>query len=152
MLEEKLNSNEEKTNPEDEINKITSFDKITTKNSKEENNSKIIINNKTTAIQDKISEKIGSIKSYFKRERLGLIYSILAQFLWTLNNIILKFITRRYKTTFTNKSYLISRGIAIITLSFICGQYFDGKIYKLTEFEPQIRKCLLIRANLSFFE
>ena len=163
MLVEKLNSNAQNNNLENEPNLVTTFDKITTKNNKdknnfniltnnkEEDNSKILTTNKTTAIQDKISEKIGSIKSYFKRERLGLTYCILAQFLWTLNNIILKFITRRYKTTFTNKSYLISRGIAIITLSFICGKYFDGKIYKLSEFEPQIRKCLLIRANLSFF-
>lgn len=150
MLKEKLNSNEQ-NNSEKEYPIITTFDKITLKNNKEENNSKILLNNQTTTIQDKISEKIGSIKSYFKKERLGLIYCISAQFFWTLNNVILKFITRHYNTKFTNKSYLFSRGIAIITLAFICGKYFDGKIYKLSDFEPQIKKCLLIRANLSFF-
>ena len=123
---------------------ITTFDKITIKNNREENNSKILLNNNSTAIQDKISEKIGSIKSYFKKERLGLTYCISAQFFWTLNNVILKSITSHYRTEFTNKSYLISRGIAIIILSVICGKHFDGKIYKLSDFEPQMRKCLLI--------
>ena len=151
MLGEKLNSNNQKNNSESKQPIITTFDKITSSNNKEENNSKFLMNNNKTAIQDKISEKIGSIKSFFKRERLGLIYCISAQFFWTLNNIILKFITRHYKTKFTNKSYLFSRGIAIIILSIICGKYFDGKIYKLSEFEPQMKKCLLIRANLSFF-
>ena len=148
MLEEKLNSNQ----PNDEPQLITNFDKITiTPKNKTENKDKNsqIINNDT--FQDKISEKIGSIKSFFRKERLGLIYCISAQFLWTLNNVILKFITKHYNTKFTNKSYLFSRGIAIILIAYICGNHFDGKIYKLSDFEPQIRKCLLIRANLSFF-
>ena len=148
MLEEKLNSNQ----PNDEPQLITNFDKITiTPKNKTENkdkNSQIINND---AFQDKISEKIGSIKSFFRKERLGLIYCISAQFFWTLNNVILKFITKHYNTKFTNKSYLFSRGIAIILIAYICGNHFDGKIYKLSDFEPQIRKCLLIRANLSFF-
>lgn len=148
MLEEKLNSNQ----PNDEPQLITNFDKITiTPKNKTENKDKNsqIINNDT--FQDKISEKIGSIKSFFRKERLGLIYCISAQFFWTLNNVILKFITKHYNTKFTNKSYLFSRGIAIILIAYICGNHFDGKIYKLSDFEPQIRKCLLIRANLSFF-
>ena len=148
MLEQKLNSNQ----PDDEPQLITNFDKITIKpKNQNENKDKNlqIINNDT--FQDKISEKIGSIKSFFKKERLGLVYCVLAQFLWSLNNIILKFITKHYNTKFTNKSYLFSRGIAIILIAYICGNHFDGKIYKLSDFEPQIRKCLLIRANLSFF-
>ena len=151
MLEEKLDSN---GNEEPQL--ITTFDKITKidkeKEKKEEN---LITNNKNDNIQqsfqDKISEKIGSIKSFIKKERLGLIYCIFAQFLWTLNNVILKFITKHYNTKFTNKSYLLSRGIAIIAICFVLGEKYDGKIYKLSEFEPQIRKCLLIRANMSFF-
>lgn len=153
MLEEKLNSNE---NEEPKL--ISTFDKITKIDKEKENiNSQLILsinnnyNNNVTSIQDKISEKIGSIKSFFKKERLGLIYCISAQFFWTLNNVILKFITKHYKTKFTNKSYLLSRGIAIVLIAYICGEKFDGKIYKLSDFEPQIRKCLLIRANLSFF-
>ena len=66
MLEEKLNSNEPKTKSENEQPIITTFDKITTKINKEENNLQILSNNKTTVIQDKISEKLGSIRSYFK--------------------------------------------------------------------------------------
>ena len=154
MLEEKLDSNDHQINSTNESPQlIYPFDKITTKNNnqKEEQNIKTIINNNEKSLQDKISEKLGSIKSFFKKERLGLIYCVSAQFFWTLNNVILKFITRHYNTKFTNKSYLFSRGIAIILISYFCGNHFDGKIYKLTDFEPQIRKCLLIRANLSFF-
>ena len=147
MLKEKLNP-ENNSKP-----KLINFDKIIKKDNdeKEENEPKNILNNNTKSIQDKISEKIGSIKSFLKKERIGTIYCIIAQFFWTLNNVILKFITRNYKNKFTNRSYLISRGIAIIILSYICGMHFDKKIYKLTDFEPQMRKCLLIRANLSFF-
>ena len=143
---------EEKLNPENnEI--ITNFDKIVKKNNgeKEENAPINISNNNTKTISDHISEKLGSIKSFLKKERIGTIYCIIAQFIWTLNNVILKLITRNYKSKFTNRSYLISRGIAIIILSYLCGKHFDKKIYKLTDFEPQMRKCLLIRANLSFF-
>ena len=148
MLDEKLNS-ENNTSPI-----ITNFDKIAKKSNQEkyddqEQNNEI--NNNNNIIQDKISERIGSVMSFFKRERLGLIYCILAQFLWTLNNVILKLITKLYKTTFTNKSYLFSRGVGIILIAFFCGKHFDKKIYKLSDFEPDIRKCLLIRANLSFF-
>ena len=145
MLDEKLNSEN------NEI--ITNFDKIVKKNNgeKEENAPINISNNNTKTISDHISEKLGSIKSFLKKERIGTIYCIIAQFIWTLNNVILKLITRNYKSKFTNRSYLISRGIAIIILSYLCGKHFDKKIYKLTDFEPQMRKCLLIRANLSFF-
>ena len=156
MLEEKLNEKEyeEKNNSIKSPKIISSFDQTTEKETKK-NDLQIIIplnkKNNEISFQDKISEKIGSIKSIFRRERLGLVYCISAQFFWTLNNVILKFITRNYKTTFTNKSYLVSRGLAIILIAYICGNHFDGKIYKLSDFDPQIKKCLLIRANLSFF-
>lgn len=150
-----MNKNEEGTNISNSPLLISSFDKITQRNKEKGVNNPEIINpknnNNEQSLQDKISEKMGSIKSYFKRERLGLIYCISGQFFWSLNNIILKFITRHYQNTFTNKSYLFSRGIVIILIAYICGNHFDGKIYKLSEFEPNIRKCLLIRANLSFF-
>ena len=153
MLEEKLNSNTLNKNNTNDSQLVTSFDKVTFKNNKESEDKNIQLENNNNEIifQDKISEKIGSIKSFFRKERLGLVYCILSQFLWALNNIILKFITNHYKTTFTNKSYLFSRGLAIVMISYICGNHFDGKIYKLSDFEPQIKKCLLIRANLSFF-
>jgi drug/metabolite transporter (DMT)-like permease len=151
MLEEKLFSKDYNNLPQ----LISNFDSITSKkNEKEINNSNLLINNNNedaTSFKDKISEKIGSIKSYFKRERLGLFYCILAQFLGTSNNVILKFITKKYSTKFTNKSYLLSRGIAIVIIAYICGKHFDKKIYKLSDFEPNIKKCLLIRSNLSFF-
>ena len=110
MFEEKLNEKEyEKKNNSIKSPKIlSSFDQTTEKEIKK-NDSQIIIplnkKNNEISFQDKISEKIGSIKSIFRRERLGLVYCISAQFFWTLNNVILKFITRNYKTTFTNKSY-----------------------------------------------
>ena len=160
MLEEKLNQieKEPKNNSNENFPQLTTFDKITIKEKekeKEEINLQIITQeskkDNEISLKDKISEKLSSIKSVFKRERLGLVYCILAQFLWTLNNVILKFITKHYKSTFTNKSYLISRGFFIIIISYFGGKHFDGKIYKLSEFDPKIRKCLLARANLSFF-
>ena len=166
MLEEKLESKDEDENKSKACHpllhnheSVIPFDgiiKIENEKDEENNedkNEEILAkkNSYEMTFQDKISEKIGSIKSIFRRERLGLVYCILAQFLWTLNNVILKFITKRYKSTFTNKSYLFSRGISIMLIAYICGKNVDGKIYKLSDFEPEIRKCLLIRANLSFF-
>ncbi len=55
--------------------------------------------------QDKISEKIRSVKSFFKRERLGFIYCLLAQFLWTSNSVYVKFITQYYNERFKNKNF-----------------------------------------------
>ena len=103
------------------------------------------------SFSDKISEKLSSIKSVFKRERLGFFYCVLAQFIWTSNDVYLKFITQYYHEKFKNKTYLFSRGIFIAIISYFLGKHFDGKIYTLSELSPQIKKCVLTRANLSFF-
>ena len=46
------------------------------------------------SFSDKVSERLSSIKSVFKRERLGFFYCVLAQFIWTSNSVYLKFITQ----------------------------------------------------------
>ena len=152
MLDEKLTSGstENKSNLVQEKIKSPLNEDIETNSNNEENEN---INNAENfqTIEDKISEKIGSIKSFFRRERLGFVYCVIAQFIWTTNSVYLKFLTQYYKSTFKNKTFLFPRGLAIIIISFFLGNRFDGKIYKLSELSPQIRKCLLTRANVSFF-
>ena len=111
------------------------------------NNNNEVEKNQIYTIEDKISEKLGSIKSFFRRERMGFV----AQFIWTTNSVYLKFLTQYYKERFKNKTFLFPRGLAIIVISYFLGNHYDGKIYKLSEFTPQIKKCLLTRANVSFF-
>ena len=100
---------------------------------------------------EKIEERLSVIKKTNKNERIGFTYCLCAQFLWTLNSVYLKFLTMHYHTTFKNKTFLFARGFATMIICFILGNYFDGKIYKITEFNSQIKKCILIRANVSFF-
>ena len=92
-----------------------------------------------------------SEKKIYKNEILGVIYSLLTQFIWTLNSVCLKYLTQNYRTLFKNKTFIFARGLATIIISFILGKIYDGKIYKLSEFTPQIQKCILTRANVSFF-
>ena len=103
------------------------------------------------SFSDKISERLSSIKSVFKRERLGFFYCVLAQFIWTSNSVYLKFITQYYHERFKNKTFIFPRGLCIIIISYFLGKHFDGKIFTLSELSPQIKKCVLIRANVSFF-
>ena len=103
------------------------------------------------SFSDKVSERLSEIKSVFKRERLGFFYCVLAQFIWTSNSVYLKFITQYYHERFKNKTFLFPRGLCIIIISYFLGKHFDGKIYALSELSPQIKKCVLIRANVSFF-
>ena len=155
MLDKNLNSDESKINQKQdeqiETPLMLNFDIITKKGKNEDKELKNIEDNNEISFQDKISEKIGSVKSFFKRERLGFIYCLLAQFLWTSNSVYVKFITQYYKPIFKNKTFLFPRGLLIIIISYFLGKHFDGKIYKLSEFSPQIKKCLLTRANVSFF-
>lgn len=116
-------------------------------------------NNKEEAYKDKILEEkieerkssISSLKNSLRNERLGFFYCLSAQFLWTLNSIYLKYLTLHYHSTFKNKTFLFARGIATMIIGFFLGSYYDGKIYKITEFNQEIKKCILIRANVSFF-
>ena len=123
-------------------------------NKNNNNNEKIDLYDDKEALDrsfsDKISERLSSIKTVFRRERLGFFYCVLAQFIWTSNSVYLKFITQYYHERFKNKTFLFPRGLCIIILSYFLGKYFDGKIYTLSELSPQIKKCVLIRANVSF--
>ena len=86
-----------------------------------------------------------------KNEALGIIYSLLTEFIWTLNSVSLKYITKNYRSIFKNKSFIFASRLSTLIISFILGKLKDGKIYSLSEFTPQIKRCILIRANLSFF-
>ncbi len=146
MLKEKLNPDDE----QDE-NKPTLISSLSSelykKTNEEENNNK----NQIISIEDKKSETNWSIKSFSKRERMGFLYCLIAQFVWTTNSVYVKFITQHFRSRFKNKTFLFPRGLAIIIISYFLGKHYDGKIYKLSEFTPQIQKCLLTRANVSFF-
>ena len=97
-----------------------------------------------------MKEKKHEIKPY-QNEKLGIIYCLLTQFIWTLNSVCLKYITKNYHSTFKNKTFIFARGLATIIISFFLGKFYDGKIYSLSEFTPQIKRCVLLRANISFF-
>ena len=100
---------------------------------------------------DKISEKLSSLGTVLRREKTGMLYCLIAQFLWTLNSIYLKFLTQHYKERFKNKTFLFSRGLMVVIISFFLGIYQEGKIYKITELPKNIMKALLIRMNFNFF-
>ena len=151
MLEEKLNSDKNQNDLKEPILIPSLNEEIKNENSESGKNIKNVEKNKNMAIDDKISERIGSVKSFFRRERLGFVYCVIAQFIWTTNSCYVKFLTQYYKDKFKNKTFLFPRGLAIIIISYFLGNHFDGKIYKLSEFTSQIRNCLLIRANVSFF-
>ena len=113
------------------------------------NNKEELINN--NPIDEKYEERVSSISNFNKNERLGFAYCLCAQFLWTLNSVYLKYLTLRYHTTFKNKTFLFARGFATMIICITLGKYYDGKIFKMSEFNQQIKKCILIRANVSFF-
>lgn len=144
--EEPLNIHDENKTP-----LMLNFDIKTKNNNNQDKELKDIQNNNEMNLQDKISEKIGSVKSYIKKERQGFFYCVLSQFVWTSNSVYVKFITQHFKSRFKNKTFLFPRGLLIIIISYFLGNHFDGKILKLSEVSPQIKKCILIRANVSFF-
>lgn len=77
MLDKNLNSDESKINQKQdeqiETPLMLNFDIITKKGKNEDKELKNIEDNNEISFQDKISEKFGSVKSFFKRERLGFI-------------------------------------------------------------------------------
>ena len=84
-------------------------------------------------------------------EFMGIILSLITQFIWTINSICLKFFLNRYEYIFQNKTYLFPRGLSTILISLILGKIKDGKIYSIYDFNPTLFKCILAKANLSFF-
>ena len=107
-------------------------------------------------MKDKKEEDLDSKKNKEKKnlnnknEKLGIIYSLMTEFIWTLNSVCLKYITKNYRSNFKNKTFMFARGLAIIIISFILGKKYDGKIYKISEFDSQIKKCIFIRSNFNF--
>ena len=107
--------------------------------------------NKENSLSDRFSEKFSSIGRVLKREKTGMLYVLAAHFLWTTNSIYLKFLTQHFKDRFKNKTFLFSRGLMTVIISYFLGIYQEGKIYKLTEFKSNILYALLIRMNFNFF-
>lgn len=97
------------------------------------NNPKKEILAKENSILDKIPEKLSSIGSAIKREKTGMMYCLLAHLLWTTNSIYLKYLTQHFKERFKNKTFLFSRGLMTVIISYFLGIYQEGRIYKLTE-------------------
>ena len=116
-----------------------------------DNNDKNEILSHRNSFQDIISEKISIISNTLKKEKTGMLYCLLAHFLWTTNSIYLKYLTQYFQSKFKNKTFLFSRGLMTIIISYFLGLYQEGKILKLTELPPNILKALLIRMNFNFF-
>ena len=114
-------------------------------------NSNIENNQRNESSLDSISEKLSSIGRSIKKEKIGILYCLLAQFLWTSNSIYLKFLTQYWGEKFKNKSFLFARGFMTVIISYFLGIYEEGKIYKLSELPQKIFKVLMIRVNFNFF-
>ena len=94
---------------------------------------------------------MSNLSETLKREKSGILYCLLAQFLWTTNSVYLKFLTQYFKGIFKNKTYLFARGLMVTFLGYCLGKYEIGKIYKLTELPSDIRKLVLLRGNANYF-
>ena len=160
-----ISENEEKKNESIILHQtsediISEFDGISQKNAKissledkdnDLDKNKEILGPENNSFADKISEKLSSIGRALKREKTGMIYCLIAHFLWTSNSIYLKFLTQHFKERFKNKTFLFSRGLMTVLISYFLGIYQEGKIYKLTELPSHILRALLIRMNFNFF-
>ena len=114
------------------------------------NNKKEDLTHKNS-IKEKISERLSIISSTLKKEKNGMLYCLLAHFLWTSNSIYLKYLTQYFGNKFKNKTFLFSRGLMTILISYFLGLYQEGKILKLSELPKNILRALLIRMNFNFF-
>ena len=77
------------------------------------------------SLKERISERLSIISSTLKKEKTGMLYCLLAHFLWTSNSIYLKFLTQYFGNKFKNKTFLF--------------------------LPSNILKALLIRMNFNFF-
>jgi drug/metabolite transporter (DMT)-like permease len=105
-------------------------------------------------MSDKNSFKIkvkDNPKSSKTDEFFGIILSLITQLIWTINGICLKYFLNHYSYIFKNKTYLFPRGLTTIIISIILGKLKEGKIYSFNYFNPTAKKCILAKANLSFF-
>ena len=101
--------------------------------------------------KENVFEEKEKKKTSTQDEILGVIYSLITQFVWTINSICLKKFINKYSTIFKNKTYLFPRGLSTILISLILGRITDGKIYSFNFFNSTVQKCILAKANLSFF-
>ena len=127
---------------------ISEYEGLTNNNNNIDNKETLSHKN---SFQDRFSEKLSLISNTIKKEKKGMLYCLLAHFLWTTNSIYLKFLTQYFKSKFKNKTFLFSRGLMTILISYFLGIYQEGKILKLTELPKNILKALLIRINFNFF-
>ena len=128
---------------------ISEYEGLTNNNIQTKNNNEIL--NQRNSFQERFSEKLSIISNTLKKEKTGMLYCLLAHFLWTTNSIYLKFLTQYYQSKFKNKTFLFSRGLMTVLISYFLGIYQEGKILKLTELPKNILKALLIRMNFNFF-
>ena len=101
--------------------------------------------------QEDVFEKKEKPKVSKKDDLIGVILSLITQFVWTINSICLKYFLNKYSSIFKNKTYLFPRGLSTIIISLILGKINDGKIYSFNFFDSTVKKCILAKANLSFF-
>ena len=130
---------------------ISEYEGLINNDINSDDNNKIEILSHRNSFQEIISEKISIISNIIKKEKTGILYCLLAHFLWTTNSIYLKYLTQYFQSKFKNKTFLFSRGLMTLLISYFLGLYQEGRILKLTELPQNILKALLIRMNFNFF-
>ena len=130
---------------------ISEYEGLINNDINSDDNNKIEILSHRNSFQEIISEKISIISNTIKKEKTGILYCLLAHFLWTTNSIYLKYLTQYFQSKFKNKTFLFSRGLMTLLISYFLGLYQKGRILKLTELPQNILKALLIRMNFNFF-
>ena len=130
---------------------ISEYERPINNNNIDDNTNKKEILSPKNSFQERFSEKISIISITLKKEKIGMLYCLLAHFLWTSNSIYLKYLTQYFGQKFKNKTFLFSRGLMTVLISYFLGLYQECKILKLTELPKNILKALLIRMNFNFF-
>ena len=130
---------------------ISEYEGLINNDINSDDNNKIEILSHRNSFKEIISEKISIISNTIKKEKTGILYCLFAHFLWTTNSIYLKYLTQYFQSKFKNKTFLFSRGLMTLLISYFLGLYQEGRILKLTELPQNILKALLIRMNFNFF-
>ena len=101
---------------------------------------------------DYFPEKISLLRTeILKKEKIGILYCLLAHFIFTINNIYLKFLTQYFGKKFKIKQFLFSRGLMTVLISYCLCHYQEGNIIKIIDIPVNILKILFVRMNLNFF-
>ena len=112
-------------------------------------------NNITNNLKDDFLNKFerkstsDSIKQYYKNEKLGILYVLMAHFCWGTNSVYLKWVQRRYSEYFRTIPFLFFRGIMILTIATCVSFYKNEHILRWHEID--LKFCFFIRTNLNFF-